>query len=167
MVQELWEIIHFSLDSSHIVITLRDTYVKFACIYMWIFIYELCLIQVKYTYWSCWRLLKHFWKYKLFPPKFWQMINTCFFKVHSPKLCSLHWLSIFQCQSPVIIGFYKAFFNENRIYICTEFMDGKSFCPNREIKQFCLSIFCVKAVGLIPRPYLKVCIFSLLRWFSR
>ncbi|XP_034322972.2 dual specificity mitogen-activated protein kinase kinase 5-like [Crassostrea angulata] len=29
-----------------------------------------------------------------------------------------------KCQSPVIIGFYKAFFNENRIYICTEFMDG-------------------------------------------
>lgn len=34
-------------------------------------------------------------------------------------------LMLFQCQSPVIIGFYKAFFNENRIYICTEFMDGE------------------------------------------
>lgn len=34
-------------------------------------------------------------------------------------------LTLFQCQSPVIIGFYKAFFNENRIYICTEFMDGE------------------------------------------
>ena len=31
---------------------------------------------------------------------------------------------LFQCNSPVIIGFYKAFFVENRISICTEFMDG-------------------------------------------
>lgn len=31
----------------------------------------------------------------------------------------------FQCNSPAIIGFYGAFFVENRISICTEFMDGK------------------------------------------
>ena len=30
----------------------------------------------------------------------------------------------FQCESPNIIGFYGAFFLENRISICTEFMDG-------------------------------------------
>lgn len=34
----------------------------------------------------------------------------------------------FQCNSPVIIGFYGAFFDENRISICTEFMDGKISC---------------------------------------
>lgn len=30
-----------------------------------------------------------------------------------------------QCNSQYIIGFYGAFFNENRISICTEYMDGK------------------------------------------
>ena len=34
-------------------------------------------------------------------------------------------LDIFQCNSPVIIAFYGAFFNENRISICEEYMDGK------------------------------------------
>ena len=34
------------------------------------------------------------------------------------------WSSLFQCESPNIIGFYGAFFIENRISICTEFMDG-------------------------------------------
>ena len=32
---------------------------------------------------------------------------------------------LFQCDSQEIIGFYGAFFTENRISICTEFMDGK------------------------------------------
>ena len=32
---------------------------------------------------------------------------------------------VFQCNSPAIIGFYGAFFIENRISICTEFMDGR------------------------------------------
>lgn len=31
-----------------------------------------------------------------------------------------------QCDSPYIIKFYSAFFVENRISICTEFMDGES-----------------------------------------
>ena len=33
---------------------------------------------------------------------------------------------LLQCNSRYIIGFYGAFFNENRISICTEYMDGKS-----------------------------------------
>lgn len=32
-----------------------------------------------------------------------------------------------QCDSPYIIKFYSAFFVENRISICTEFMDGKFY----------------------------------------
>ena len=31
-----------------------------------------------------------------------------------------------QCNSRFIIGFYGAFFAENRISICTEYMDGGS-----------------------------------------
>lgn len=34
----------------------------------------------------------------------------------------------FQCDSSYIIGFYGAFFVENRISLCTEFMDGELFC---------------------------------------
>ncbi len=30
----------------------------------------------------------------------------------------------FQCKSPSIIDFYGAFFKENQIFMCTEFMDG-------------------------------------------
>ncbi|XP_033127221.1 dual specificity mitogen-activated protein kinase kinase 5-like [Anneissia japonica] len=33
---------------------------------------------------------------------------------------------LYKCDSPVIIGFYSAFFNEDRISFCTEFMDGGS-----------------------------------------
>ncbi|KAL5004193.1 hypothetical protein ScPMuIL_017649 [Solemya velum] len=33
---------------------------------------------------------------------------------------------LYKCHSPAIIGFYGAFFMENRISICTEFMDGGS-----------------------------------------
>ncbi len=36
------------------------------------------------------------------------------------------WLCCLQCDSPYIIKFYSAFFVENRISICTEFMDGES-----------------------------------------
>lgn len=32
---------------------------------------------------------------------------------------------LLQCDSSYIIGFYGAFFVENRISICTEFMDGE------------------------------------------
>lgn len=35
---------------------------------------------------------------------------------------------ILQCDSSYIIGFYGAFFVENRISLCTEFMDGE-LCP--------------------------------------
>ena len=33
-------------------------------------------------------------------------------------------LCTFQCKSDSIIGFYGAFFKENNIYMCTEYMDG-------------------------------------------
>lgn len=33
-----------------------------------------------------------------------------------------------QCDSPYIITFFSAFFVENRISICTEFMDGEFLC---------------------------------------
>ena len=33
--------------------------------------------------------------------------------------------TLFQCKSVSIIDFYGAFFKENQIYMCTEFMDGK------------------------------------------
>ena len=42
---------------------------------------------------------------------------------HSLFLCLIVLLSM-QCNSRYIIGFYGAFFNENRISICTEYMDG-------------------------------------------
>lgn len=40
-------------------------------------------------------------------------------------ICGL--FSSLQCDSPYIITFFGAFFVENRISICTEFMDGKFF----------------------------------------
>ena len=36
--------------------------------------------------------------------------------------------SCLQCDSPYIITFFSAFFLENRISICTEFMDGEFLC---------------------------------------
>lgn len=51
-----------------------------------------------------------------------------------------------QCDSPYIITFFSAFFVENRISICTEFMDGEFFCDLS--KQLLFSSFasysCIK-----------------------
>eukprot|EP00118_Oscarella_pearsei_P021200 m.236768 g.236768 ORF g.236768 m.236768 type:complete len:573 (+) comp40138_c0_seq9:211-1929(+) len=40
-----------------------------------------------------------------------------------------------QCQSPYIIGFYGTFFVENRISICTEYMDGGSLDMHCSISE--------------------------------
>ena len=42
------------------------------------------------------------------------------------RLLTAFVLFLLQCDSSYIIGFYGAFFVENRISICTEFMDGES-----------------------------------------
>ncbi|CAH1253385.1 dual specificity mitogen-activated protein kinase kinase 5-like isoform X1 [Branchiostoma lanceolatum] len=51
---------------------------------------------------------------------------------------------LYRCDSPHIIGFYGAFFTENRISICTEFMDGGS----------------LELYGAIPEPVLGRIAFS-------
>ncbi|XP_018408320.1 PREDICTED: dual specificity mitogen-activated protein kinase kinase 5 [Nanorana parkeri] len=42
---------------------------------------------------------------------------------------------LYKCDSQYIIGFYGAFFAENRISICTEFMDGGSLDVYRKIPE--------------------------------
>ncbi|XP_073509563.1 dual specificity mitogen-activated protein kinase kinase 5 isoform X2 [Phyllobates terribilis] len=42
---------------------------------------------------------------------------------------------LYKCDSPYIIGFYGAFFAENRISICTEFMDGGSLDVYRKVPE--------------------------------
>eukprot|EP00106_Octopus_bimaculoides_P005021 XP_014772463.1 PREDICTED: dual specificity mitogen-activated protein kinase kinase 5-like [Octopus bimaculoides] len=54
-----------------------------------------------------------------------------------------------QCHSPAIIGFYGAFFVENRISICTEFMDGGSLDKYGKVPQSVLGkITCLVVQGL-------------------
>ncbi|XP_053784508.1 dual specificity mitogen-activated protein kinase kinase 5 isoform X3 [Desmodus rotundus] len=45
---------------------------------------------------------------------------------------------LYKCDSSYIIGFYGAFFVENRISICTEFMDGGSLDVYRKIPEHVL-----------------------------
>uniref|UniRef100_A0AAR2KUP8 mitogen-activated protein kinase kinase n=1 Tax=Pygocentrus nattereri TaxID=42514 RepID=A0AAR2KUP8_PYGNA len=45
---------------------------------------------------------------------------------------------LYKCDSPYIITFYSAFFVENRISICTEFMDGGSLDVYRRIPEHVL-----------------------------
>ncbi|XP_063781617.1 dual specificity mitogen-activated protein kinase kinase 5 isoform X2 [Pseudophryne corroboree] len=42
---------------------------------------------------------------------------------------------LYKCDSPYIIGFYGAFFAENRISICTEYMDGGSLDVYRKVPE--------------------------------
>lgn len=58
-----------------------------------------------------------------------------------PTLCivDICLVLLFQCHSPVIISFYGAFFLENRISICTEFMDGKWFFLTNTLSSFVLA----------------------------
>ncbi|GAB1605177.1 specificity mitogen-activated kinase kinase 5-like [Argonauta hians] len=54
-----------------------------------------------------------------------------------------------QCHSPAIIGFYGAFFVENRISICTEFMDGGSLDKYGKVPVSVLGkITCLVVQGL-------------------
>ncbi|NXC97494.1 MP2K5 kinase, partial [Certhia familiaris] len=45
---------------------------------------------------------------------------------------------LYKCDSSYIIGFYGAFFVENRISLCTEFMDGGSLDVYRKIPEHVL-----------------------------
>lgn len=53
---------------------------------------------------------------------------------------------LYKCNSPVIIGFYGAYFIENRISICTEFMDGGSLDYYGQIPETILARIAVSVV---------------------
>ncbi|KAJ8271342.1 hypothetical protein COCON_G00102010 [Conger conger] len=53
---------------------------------------------------------------------------------------------LYKCDSPYIITFYSAFFVENRISICTEFMDGGSLDVYRKIPEHVLGRIAVAVV---------------------
>ena len=61
-------------------------------------------------------------------------------------------LFVFQCNSSVIIGFYGAFFQENQISMCTEFMDGK-WCIYSRKYSFCSVVFWWGLAMFISHPY--------------
>ncbi|XP_055517403.1 dual specificity mitogen-activated protein kinase kinase 5 isoform X3 [Leucoraja erinacea] len=62
-----------------------------------------------------------------------------------------------KCDSSYIIGFYGAFFVENRISICTEFMDGGSLDVYRKIPEHVLGRISVAVVkGLTYLWSLKI-----------
>uniref|UniRef100_A0A8C0ZWH7 Protein kinase domain-containing protein n=1 Tax=Castor canadensis TaxID=51338 RepID=A0A8C0ZWH7_CASCN len=66
---------------------------------------------------------------------------------------------LYKCDSSYIIGFYGAFFVENRISICTEFMDGGSLDVYRKIPEHVLGRIAV-AYGIsymgFSTPFLDV-----------
>ncbi|GCC34430.1 hypothetical protein chiPu_0012903 [Chiloscyllium punctatum] len=64
---------------------------------------------------------------------------------------------LYKCDSSYIIGFYGAFFVENRISICTEFMDGGSLDVYRRIPEHVLGRISVAVVkGLTYLWSLKI-----------
>ncbi|KAM9070558.1 dual specificity mitogen-activated protein kinase kinase 5 isoform 6-T6 [Sarcophilus harrisii] len=64
---------------------------------------------------------------------------------------------LYKCDSSYIIGFYGAFFVENRISICTEFMDGGSLDVYRKIPEHVLGRIAVAVVkGLTYLWSLKI-----------
>ncbi|XP_036788157.1 dual specificity mitogen-activated protein kinase kinase 5 isoform X3 [Manis pentadactyla] len=64
---------------------------------------------------------------------------------------------LYKCDSSYIIGFYGAFFVENRISICTEFMDGGSLDVYRKIPENVLGRIAVAVVkGLTYLWSLKI-----------
>ncbi|XP_030232699.1 dual specificity mitogen-activated protein kinase kinase 5 isoform X1 [Gadus morhua] len=64
---------------------------------------------------------------------------------------------LYKCDSPYIITFYTAFFVENRISICTEFMDGGSLDVYRKIPENVLGRIAVSVVkGLTYLWSLKI-----------
>ncbi|XP_012999351.1 dual specificity mitogen-activated protein kinase kinase 5 isoform X3 [Cavia porcellus] len=54
---------------------------------------------------------------------------------------------LYKCDSSYIIGFYGAFFVENRISICTEFMDGGSLDVYKKIPEHVLGRIAVAVVN--------------------
>uniref|UniRef100_A0A096LVW5 mitogen-activated protein kinase kinase n=1 Tax=Poecilia formosa TaxID=48698 RepID=A0A096LVW5_POEFO len=65
---------------------------------------------------------------------------------------------LYKCDSPYIITFFSAFFVENRISICTEFMDGGSLdvykrIPEHVLGRIAVAIF--KCLCLMPVKALK------------
>nr|XP_028706903.1 dual specificity mitogen-activated protein kinase kinase 5 isoform X3 [Macaca mulatta] len=64
---------------------------------------------------------------------------------------------LYKCDSSYIIGFYGAFFVENRISICTEFMDGGSLDVYRKMPEQVLGRIAVAVVkGLTYLWSLKI-----------
>ncbi|KAL2089020.1 hypothetical protein ACEWY4_015919 [Coilia grayii] len=64
---------------------------------------------------------------------------------------------LYKCDSPYIITFYSAFFVENRISICTEFMDGGSLDVYRRVPEHVLGRIAVAVVkGLTYLWSLKI-----------
>uniref|UniRef100_UPI00398F7482 dual specificity mitogen-activated protein kinase kinase 5 isoform X2 n=1 Tax=Pristiophorus japonicus TaxID=55135 RepID=UPI00398F7482 len=64
---------------------------------------------------------------------------------------------LYKCDSSYIIGFYGAFFVENRISLCTEFMDGGSLDVYRKIPEHVLGRISVAVVkGLTYLWSLKI-----------
>uniref|UniRef100_A0A8C6USC0 Mitogen-activated protein kinase kinase 5 n=1 Tax=Neogobius melanostomus TaxID=47308 RepID=A0A8C6USC0_9GOBI len=60
---------------------------------------------------------------------------------------------LYKCDSPYIITFFGAFFVENRISICTEFMDGGSLDVYKRIPEYVLGRIAVAlALGMFPYP---------------
>ncbi|MEQ2299914.1 Dual specificity mitogen-activated protein kinase kinase 5 [Ameca splendens] len=65
--------------------------------------------------------------------------------------------ALLQCDSPYIITFFSAFFVENRISICTEFMDGGSLDVYKRIPEHVLGRIAVAVVkGLTYLWSLKI-----------
>lgn len=92
---------------------------KISEIYMIINNLKLTMLKYKYGLIMSWILV--------FPPLniSCQIIGSCFYADACYTSGNMTISFVFQCHSPSIIGFYGAFFVENRISICTEFMDGK------------------------------------------
>lgn len=64
---------------------------------------------------------------------------------------------LYRCESPNIIGFYGAFFLENRISICTEFMDGGSLDKYGQVPEDVLGRIALSIVkGLLYMWSLKI-----------
>uniref|UniRef100_A0A8C5BV81 Mitogen-activated protein kinase kinase 5 n=1 Tax=Gadus morhua TaxID=8049 RepID=A0A8C5BV81_GADMO len=57
---------------------------------------------------------------------------------------------LYKCDSPYIITFYTAFFVENRISICTEFMDVQSTC-HHDLSKFSTLITVGNSFGSSPK----------------
>ncbi|XP_046330578.2 dual specificity mitogen-activated protein kinase kinase 5-like [Haliotis rufescens] len=76
-------------------------------------------------------------------------------EVQKQILCELDIL--YKCNSPAIIGFYGAFFVENRISMCTQYMDGGSLDRYMPVPELVLGRMAVCILeGLIYMWNLKI-----------